>query len=233
MNIKPSTFINENFIRLALFFILLAVAINALEEMVDDVFYDPLEGDYEYEQFDAKVSDFVRQIESDKVTAVMRDLTSLGSFSVVTIMVLITALMLFIYRRYRYLIYLTIVCGVTPILITTLKLYFDRERPPETNWLLDYMPGLSFPSGHSLTSAAIYLAVAYILTREIKRWPYEIVIYSFMLFIIFLVGVSRIYLGVHYATDVVAGIAAGIIWVMLVTMVFEYLRISDKGETHS
>ncbi|GAA0854775.1 phosphatase PAP2 family protein [Aliiglaciecola litoralis] len=233
MDIKLSKFFNANFIRMALLFTLLVISANALEEVIDDVFFDPIEGDYEFEQFDSKVSDFVRQIESDNVTAVMRDLTSLGSISVATIMALVAGLMLFIFRRYLNLLYLLIVCGATPLIVTTLKLFFGRERPPETNWLLDYMPGLSFPSGHSFTSAAIYLAIAYILTVEVKRWPFELLIYSVMLMVIFLVGVSRIYLGVHYATDVIAGISSGIIWVMLVTMAFEYYSKFHKAGKHN
>ncbi|GAC15843.1 phosphatase PAP2 family protein [Aliiglaciecola lipolytica] len=224
MNIKFSKYLTPKTIRLVVFFMLLAVAGNVLEEMVDDVFLDPIEGDYEFEQFDARVLSDVRQIKSDNVTAAMRDLTSLGSISVVTILALFSGLVLLIYRRFRYFIYLLIVSGGIPLIVSALKLFFDRERPPQTDWLLDYMPGLSFPSGHAFTAAAIYLAIAYILTIEVKRWPFELLIYIVMSFIIFLVGISRIYLGVHYPTDVIAGISSGTIWVMLVTIIFEYYR---------
>ena len=230
MDLNFSKYLNANIIRLVIFFIILAVAANALEEMIDDVFFDPIEGDYEYQQFDSMVFDYVRQIESDKITEVMRDLTALGSISVVTIMAFFSGLMLLINRRFRDVTYLLIVGGGTPLLVTSLKMYFDRERPPETTWLLDYMPGLSFPSGHAFTSAAIYLAIAYIFTIQIKRLPFELLIYFVMLVIIFLVGVSRIYLGVHYPTDVIAGISSGIIWVMLVTIAFEYYRKQHDGK---
>lgn len=205
-------------------FLLLCLALisgNIFEEMVDDVFFDPLEGDYESEAFDQFVFNYLRDFESPQFTEVMRDLTSIGSTSVIGLLGLVTGLILLIHKKMKDLLYLMIVCAGAPVLIVFLKSYFHRERPPAADWLVDFMPGLSFPSGHSFGAATIYFALAYILASRIKYWPKEIIVYAAFFLLILAVGVSRIYLGVHYATDVIAGISSGLIWVSLVSIVFE------------
>jgi undecaprenyl-diphosphatase len=104
------------------------------------------------------------------------------------------------------------------LLNTTLKLAFKRPRPipyfdltaPET---------YSFPSGHSLASACFFGGLAALLTAKVQnsRLKVELWVLAVMLFI--LIGLSRIYLGVHHTTDVIAGFAAALIWIMVVRFV--------------
>jgi undecaprenyl-diphosphatase len=73
----------------------------------------------------------------------------------------------------------------------------------------------SFPSGHSMMSAVVYLTLALIAGAVIPRWRVRVYVVSWSLFLVVLIGLSRIYLGVHYVSDVVAGWAGGLLWALL------------------
>ena len=89
-----------------------------------------------------------------------------------------------------------------------LKAYFQRPRP--TSALL-YQYGLSFPSGHAMMSTAFYGCLAWLLAREYGRWGWAGVLLGWA----GLVGLTRVYLHVHYLTDVLAGYAGGAAWLLL------------------
>jgi membrane-associated phospholipid phosphatase len=93
------------------------------------------------------------------------------------------------------------------------KFFFHRQRPIIPH--LVEASGLSFPSGHSMVSASFYGLLIYLSWHNItdRKWHH---VFTFLLVItIFLIGCSRIYLHVHYATDVIAGFSAGFLWVIL------------------
>ena len=93
-----------------------------------------------------------------------------------------------------------------------LKFFFDRQRPDMP--LVD-ASGLSFPSGHSMIAASFYSLIIYLTWRHVDHKPLRYFLVSLLVIFILLIGFSRIYLRVHYATDVVAGFAAGILWVII------------------
>jgi membrane-associated phospholipid phosphatase len=106
-----------------------------------------------------------------------------------------------------------------------LKLAFHRARPTPYFGLSaphDY----SFPSGHSLMSFCFYGTAAYLIGAHLKTLPMRIAVRVLAGVIVLLVGVSRIYLGVHYPSDVVAGFAAGLVW--LTGIIFAYQRITGN-----
>jgi len=109
------------------------------------------------------------------------------------------------------------------ILNTTLKLTFRRPRPvPFFNLLPP--ESFSFPSGHSLASFCFFGALAVIFSARIRNRSIHILVWTVASVVVFLIGLSRIYLGVHYTTDVLAGFTAALIWVMVVR--FVELRIT-------
>lgn len=84
-----------------------------------------------------------------------------------------------------------------------LKILFSRERPIDINLIVE--TGFSFPSGHAMISLGIYGFLIYLLLKSNKNNLSKIMGICFLILLIFLIGISRIYLGVHYATDVIAG----------------------------
>ena len=84
-----------------------------------------------------------------------------------------------------------------------LKMIFSRTRPVDINLIVE--TGFSFPSGHAMISLGIYGFLIYLLLKSDKNKLFKIIGTCFLILLIFLIGISRIYLGVHYATDVIAG----------------------------
>jgi undecaprenyl-diphosphatase len=153
----------------------------------------------------------------------VRDLTALGSTIVVGLVVAAVLGLLLIVRNYRA---ASLVLGSTvggQLLCLLLKRFFARPRP-------NLVPGLtrvqlaSFPSGHSMVAVVLYLTLGAILAGFVPQTRLKLYILSVAMLLAFLVGMSRIYLGVHYPTDVLAGWCAGLSWAVLCWLIARRLR---------
>lgn len=117
-------------------------------------------------------------------------------------------------KRWRdALVLLTSVAGAD-LLMEVLKLLVHRPRPDLVRPLI-HAGGYSFPSGHATTSVALYLVLALLAFGWVRRWDARICILLSALAVSALIGFSRLYLGVHYVSDVLAGFALGAFWVAL------------------
>lgn len=177
---------------------------------------EALEGDAR--AFDDATRAAVHQLASPLLTAIMRGFSFVGStiaLSVATVFVVIRFAMRK-WKREAILFALTMIGA--GLLNITLKLAFKRPRPvPFFN--LSPPETYSFPSGHSLTSAVFFGALAAILTARIRPGRVKAAIWIVSTAMFLLIGLSRIYLGVHYTTDVIAGFAAALIWILVVRFV--------------
>jgi undecaprenyl-diphosphatase len=142
---------------------------------------------------------------------VMRDITALGSTVVLTIWVAITALFLIFSGRGRACLFVVAAAASGALMSSGLKLFFDRERPDLIAHGL-YVSTASFPSGHAMISTVVYLTLG-ALIAELVRPPWlKVYVVAVAAVLAGLIGFSRLYLGVHWPTDVVAGWAAGAGW---------------------
>lgn len=177
---------------------------------------EALEGDARW--FDDATRAAVHQLASPLLTAIMRGFSFAGStlaLTVGTILVVIRFAMRKWKREARLFALTMIGAGLLNI---TLKLAFKRPRP-EPFFNLSPPETYSFPSGHSLTSAVFFGALAAIVTARIKSRRVRTAIWIVCTAMFLLIGLSRIYLGVHYTTDVIAGYAAALIWILVVRFV--------------
>lgn len=152
-----------------------------------------------------------------------RDITALGSATVLTLVTAGCAGYLFMRKRRRMLVLLA-VATVGGLLVTLLlKNLFARPRPefaaPDA-----YVLTASFPSGHSMLAAVVYLTLGVLLARTSDRYRYKLYFLSMALLVTVLVGLSRVYLGVHYPTDVLAGWSIGLIWALTCWLVAYFLQ---------
>lgn len=156
-------------------------------------------------------------------------LSALGSGAVTSLIVLIATLYFALAGRWRYAL-LMIACAVgTLIAMELLKGLYERPRPTVVTQL-DPPGGLSFPSGHSMISAALYLTLGVLIARTLPRRRLRIFVVVTAATIAVMVGVTRLYLGVHYPTDVLAGWTAGITWALICGIVVRRLgREGVKG----
>lgn len=145
----------------------------------------------------------------------VQNVTALGGWPVLTVFSAILGVAFALARRWPYLFILLAVVIGESVITGILKDMFARERPDFIPHLM-YSSSSSFPSGHSASAAAVYftlgLGLANMVTRKALRW--YILIASPL--IVFLIGASRVYLGVHYPTDVLAGWCVGAAWASFV-----------------
>jgi undecaprenyl-diphosphatase len=145
---------------------------------------------------------------------VVRDFTALGSASVLVFLTLSVLGYLLLLRRYALALLVVVAVSGGLLLSLPLKIALDRQRP-------DLVPALtpaqfaSFPSGHSMAAASTYLTLGALLARVQPRRRLRIYFLALAMLVTILVGVSRVYLGVHWPTDVLAGWTAGATWALL------------------
>jgi len=149
---------------------------------------------------------------------VMRDFTALGGVAVLSLLTLCVIGYLLLLRQYRLVALVAVAIGGAVILNLILKQGFDRPRP-------DLVPhatqvySTSFPSGHSMVSAATYLTLAAMVASVQTKRRLKIYFLGVAIVVMVLVGISRIYLGVHWPTDVLGGWTAGATWALICWLV--------------
>lgn len=145
------------------------------------------------------------------VGEVMRDLSGLGSTVVLTLAVTITVLYLALVRRPVTALLVAVSASGGALMVSVLKATFGRARPgAEFAELI--VAGLSFPSGHASMSAAVFLTLGALVANTRSRWRERLYVLAAAALLAMLVGVSRIALGVHWTTDVLAGWVFGSAW---------------------
>lgn len=160
----------------------------------------------------------------------LRDLTALGGFTIITLITAASLGYLILRRKYRIALLLIVTVSGSLILSLALKSGFDRPRPdlvPHKS----YVYTQSFPSGHSMLSAVTYLTLGALLARVQKKRLLKAYILILAILLAFLVGVSRVYLGVHWPTDVLAGWTAGAAWASMIWLITRWLQ--GRGHVES
>lgn len=177
--------------------------------------------------FDLSLISWIQGYESPALTQVMKGFTWLGSAPVVFVLSCITLLVLYkVFHQRKELVLFAIVTAGTGILEAVLKRLFARPRP--TLHRLIEESGYSFPSGHAMGAMAFYGILTYLLWNHIptRRGRVWLLIVNSLL--ILFIGVSRIYLGVHFPSDILGGYAVSAFW--LVLSIFFYHRWSQKNQ---
>lgn len=149
------------------------------------------------------------------------DATALGGHFVLTLFIAAVVGFLLLNRRRRLAILALVATIGGSILIYALKTVILRDRPSVVPHLREVMTP-SFPSGHAALSAIVFLTLGLLLAEVIKGRTSRIYCFSWALMITFIVGLSRIYLGVHYPTDVLAGWMIGLTWALLCWVIVQF-----------
>lgn len=145
------------------------------------------------------------------LTEVMRDITSLGSTVVLTLIVVAAAGYLLLINRYGICALLVIAASGAGGFSKFMKHFINRPRPDVVEHLTE-VTSPSFPSGHSLASAAIFLTIGVVLAQVSEHWRVRIYFVFIAISSSILIGFSRMFLGVHYPSDVLAGLVLGYSW---------------------
>jgi undecaprenyl-diphosphatase len=151
------------------------------------------------------------------VTAV--DVTALGSITLVVLFSAFTLLVLLVLRDRMGALQLLAASVGAGILTIVTKDIIERSRPAEAQQLI-VASGFSYPSGHSVSTSALYLTIAIIAGGYVQHPGARAAIFAAVSAVLIMVGASRVYLGVHYPTDVVSGISLGAAWALVLAGFF-------------
>jgi membrane-associated phospholipid phosphatase len=152
---------------------------------------------------------WIHQFANPQLDSVMLFVTALGDPGMVITVFISTIVWLGMKRRYADGIRFSIACGGGLLINQVMKLFFAKPRPELWARLISEH-SFSFPSGHAVGSMVVYGFIAYILAKDVP--VYRRYIYAIASILIIAIGSSRLYLGVHYPTDIIAGYGVGILW---------------------
>lgn len=182
--------------------------------------------------FDKEVITFIHNFETPYITRIMKFFTFIGSGSSINVLTIITLIVLYFFFKHRseLLLFIVVLIG-SYYLFRTLKLIFHRARP-DLHRLIE-IGGYSFPSGHATNAITVYGILTFLLWRHIPtRWGRKLLL-IFSAIMIFMIGFSRIYLGVHYPSDVIAGYFAGGFWLVIAIWCFQFIKEKIYERTHT
>lgn len=180
--------------------------------------------------FDTVILLWIHQFANPVVDTIMLAITRLGDPSFVVIVVVVSFSILWLRRDRQEARIFLIACLGAFILNTGLKLCFTKHRPQLWHSLINET-SYSFPSGHALGSLVLYGLIAYLLATNYPK--VSRLIYSLTVIMIVAIGVSRLYLGVHWVTDIIAGYGVGFLWLTICICMLKLQKLQQIAKLKS
>ena len=175
------------------------------------------------QKLDGRVHDWAVTERSVGATTFFNTMSTIGGPAGVVVIAVAVTVAFLIARRFRWAIYLAVNVGIGGLLDAELKRYYARARPAIAE-MLRHASGYSFPSGHAMGSTILFASLAYLSVRALPRWRWKSAALALAATLIIGVALSRVYLGVHWISDVGAGIVGGLLWVTTTTVAYETFR---------
>lgn len=182
--------------------------------------------------YDDFVSQKIYSLKSPALTVVMKSVTFIGNTAGYFLIVPLLAVFFIIKKNWLLPIQITVVLLLSSSLNIILKNTIARQRPPEAGHLV-FAEFYSFPSGHAMSAITFYGFIVYLSFILIKKVWLKYMIILLCILITGLIGVSRVYLGVHYPSDILAGYIAGLSWLMLCILILNLITLSKTRLTES
>ncbi|WP_066254081.1 phosphatase PAP2 family protein [Neobacillus drentensis] len=179
--------------------------------------------DHKIIDFDRNIIAAIQGLESPLLTKVMKLFTFIGSTPVVIVIIILLIIFLkkVLHHRLELIFLISAIIG-SAVLNQILKQVFHRIRP-NFHRLID-ISGYSFPSGHAMNAFTVYVTISFLLWRHIpSRWGRSLLI-CISTVMILAIGISRIYLGVHYPSDIIGGYLASGFWLAVAIWFFQYYK---------
>ena len=169
---------------------------------------------------DIRVANLLAIFRSAELTKIFIWITLLGKWQTILIFATAMILILWLWKKRSYIIPLLLSIAGSEVFTSIGKVVFHRTRPDVAIYVEN---SFSFPSGHATIAIAFYGFLAYCLIRNSQKWKYKINVFFASFITILLIGFSRLYLGVHYVSDVWGGYLVGAIWLIIAISLSEYL----------
>ena len=181
-----------------------------------------------FDGVDQAITDFAHGLRSDGLTPLMVFLSFVGDVLMNIVLALVAFFVLFKFFKHRSeLVMFFAAVGGSVLLNVVLKHMVMRARPLETAIVME--DGFSFPSGHAMASVALYGALTYLLWKHVPSRAGRALMAAVSLVMVGGIGFSRMYLGVHYPSDVIAGYLMSTAWLLVVIGIYETYRKRPAG----
>ncbi len=202
-------------------FILFCVGLKAFVELTEELAQNQLVA------FDERVSDFVISFRTGWLTIFFIFMTNVGAqFGYVAMTIALTLYFFLRHRNWKFIVQTVAVLILSSGSNVVLKEIINRARPASEHLVEVYT--LSYPSGHAMSAMGFYGFLIFLTVRYRMNRSLRIVLIGLLTLIILSIGISRIYLGVHYPSDVAAGFIGGLIWVALCAIIFDVADLYRK-----
>lgn len=215
---RPAPFLTTRMIRVAVWAGAIALAVGTFLLVTHETIVEKEGG-----TVDRAILLALAHLRTPRLTGVMVDLTALGSPTLVTLFTAVTFAILVVLRDRRGALHLIIASIGASVWTSATKHIIEKTRPTEVEHLVE-VSGYSYPSGHSLAAAALYLTIAIVAGTHLRTVSSKAVLMAGASVLVALVALSRVYLGVHYPSDVVSGVSLGTAWALILAATIAVLN---------
>jgi len=212
-------------ITIILALIVVVVGINVFVELTNTLTSDTVAN------YDSKITAFVISYRTPQLNNILQFITNLGDlYGYIIVTVICSLVFFFKFKNWKYVAQLVFVIIISGLSNLALKEVINRARPTAEH--LVSVQTLSYPSGHAMSATAFYGFLIYLFyTLKINKWI-KVGLIFICSFLIVSIGISRIYLGVHFPSDIAGGMIAGTIWVMFCVLIFNVIDLFRREEEH-
>jgi membrane-associated phospholipid phosphatase len=178
---------------------------------------------------DHRIAHLMVNFRSPAITPFFLWITLLGKWQIILGSAIVVSVIFWIWKRRDLIAYLWLALTSNEIFNHVVKLLIHRDRPAHPIYIEH---SFSFPSGHAMTAIVFYGFLAYILIRHMKNWGHKISVFFACLLVILAIGFSRLYLGVHYVSDVWAGYLLGFLVLTVIITLYEWHPWRSEKQKH-
>ena len=177
--------------------------------------------------YDTAITDYVISYRNPGLTSYFTFMTNIGDvYGYLIVLAVFLLVSLLVFKRWKYVVQATLVLALATISNMMLKRFIDRARPSIEH--LVSVETLSYPSGHAMSAMAFYGFLIFLVTKFNINKVMKYVLILVLITLILSIGISRIYLGVHFPSDIAGGFIAGLIWVVFCVLLFNLIELFRK-----
>lgn len=206
-------------------FVVFILGMNVFVELSEDISGKAMR------KYDSQITDFITSFRTPELNKFFQFVTDLGDLYAYIIATTLAAIFFFFRLKNKWFLFQLLgVLILSALANIALKRAFDRARPTIEHLVV--VKTLSYPSGHAMSAMAFYGFLTYLVFQiKMKHWL-RAVLASIFIFLILAIGISRIYLGVHFPSDVAGGFIAGLIWVAFCVVLFNIIALLRLRRRH-
>ena len=174
--------------------------------------------------YDTVITDYVISHRTPTLTVYFKFMTNVGdTYGYLIVLTIFLLISLLVFKRWKYVVQATLVLALATISNMMLKRFIDRARPGIEH--LVSVETLSYPSGHAMSAMAFYGFLIFLVLKFKIQKAFKYLLVLLLAVLILSIGISRIYLGVHFPSDIAGGFIAGFIWVVFCVLVFDLIQL--------